>query len=245
MAGWYTYHGTAHYSRHVCRGGVVRRVHLGSGPVAVLAATLDARRREERREQDEAWRARAARPAAAEEPLVGFEGQVEDLARRTLESAGYRRHNRSEWRRTRVADETRAGGPSAEDLRRCGEMGQAAEAAWLDLAGGGDDGVREALGRKLAALKADLGGPAPTPLERLLVERVALTWLAAGYSAAAVAGAPGRGLSPAQLGQLQGRQERAQRGFLAATKALATVKKLIPAGARVGPVEEPTRLPRG
>ena len=55
-------------------------------------------------------------------------------------------------------------------------------------------------------------------LERLLAERVALSWLVAGYSAAAIAGAPGRGLSPAQLGQLQGRQERTHRAFLAASK---------------------------
>jgi hypothetical protein len=100
-----------------------------------------------------------------------------------------------------------------------------------DLAAGGDDGVREALGHKLATLKAEPGGQEPTPLERLLVERVALTWLVAGYSAAAVAGAAGRGLSPAQLGRLQGRQERAHKGFLAATKTLATVRKLAPPSA--------------
>ena len=63
-------------------------------------------------------------------------------------------------------------------------------------------------------------------LERLLRERVALAWLVAGDSAAAVAGAPGRGLSPAQAGSSQ-RRHRAERAFLAATKMLATVRKLV------------------
>lgn len=78
------------------------------------------------------------------------------------------------------------------------------------------------------ALRDELAGPSPTPLERLLVDRVVL-----GYHAdAAAAQAAGRELTPAQLGHLQKRQERAQRSYLAAVKALAVVRKLMqPAGA--------------
>jgi hypothetical protein len=226
--GWNTYHGSSHYSRYERRGGDVRRVHLGNGLVAQLAAALDTKRRAERRERDQAERAEEALHVAGDATLAGFVGETDTLVRRTLESAGFHRHEQGEWRRKRMITMARSEGPSAGELQRCGEIGAAAEVAWLDLAAGSEDGAKAALERRLAALKAELSGPTPTALERLLVERVALAWLVAGYSAAAVAGAPGRGLSPARLAQFERRHERAHRAFLAATKTLATVRKLAP-----------------
>jgi len=40
----------------------------------------------------------------------------------------------------------------------------------------------ESLLRGRVVLKAELAGPAPNPLVRLLVERVATTWLQVSYS---------------------------------------------------------------
>src|SRR4051794_9120309 len=99
---WYVYRGRSYYSRFERRGGVVRRVHIGSGPVAQLAAALDARRRAERLERDQAWRTEEARHAAADGALGSFTGRVDEMVRGTLESAGYYRHDRGEWRRRRM-----------------------------------------------------------------------------------------------------------------------------------------------
>src|SRR5205085_63236 len=43
-------------------------------------------------------------------------------------------------------------------------------------AAGSDLIVQEALRRKIETLRDDLAGPSPSPLERILCERVALTW---------------------------------------------------------------------
>ena len=59
----------------------------------------------------------------------------------------------------------------------------------------------------------------------LLVERVAAGWLQTAYADAAAAQARTRGL--VQLEQQQRRQERAQKGYLAAIRTLATVRKLL------------------
>src|SRR5262245_8632866 len=48
------------------------------------------------------------------------------------------------------------------------------EQAWMQLLTGEDLVRREIFLRQLQALKAEMAGPSPTPLERLLVERIAL-----------------------------------------------------------------------
>ena len=93
--------------------------------------------------------------------------------------------------------------------------------------------AREALIRHLAALKTELAGPAPTPLERLLVERVAATWLQVN-NADEVA-ALTRDVSVKQAGLALERQDRAHRRHLAAVAAPATVRRLLPADASLGP----------
>jgi len=116
--------------------------------------------------------------------------------------------------------------------RHWGDLAAHARAAWVDLATGPNLVLGETLARKMEALGDVLSGPAPTPLERLLVDRVVLGWLQAHHADAAAAQAAGRELTPAQFGHLQKRQERAQRSYLAAAKALALVRKLLPAAAK-------------
>jgi hypothetical protein len=65
------------------------------------------------------------------------------------------------------------------------------------------------------------------PLEVLLVERVAAGWLQTAYADAAAAQAREKALDLAQLEQQRRRQERAQKGYLAAIRTLATVRKLL------------------
>src|SRR5262245_31479716 len=68
-----------------------------------------------------------------------------------------------------------------------GDLAACAERSWIALAAGDDPIVREALARRLAALKAELAGPAAAPLELLLVDRVAATWLQVNHADAGAA----------------------------------------------------------
>ncbi len=88
-----------------------------------------------------------------------------------------------------------------------------------------DIGFQEAVRRKLELLRADLLGPDPTPVERLLVERVAACWLQ--VQDAELRYAQGQGsLSIRQADYHQRRMDAANRRYLAALKALAVVRKL-------------------
>jgi hypothetical protein len=109
-----------------------------------------------------------------------------------------------------------------------GDLAMQAEVAWVTLAAGPNLVLKESLTRKLAALRAELAGSTPTPLVRLLVDRVVITWVQVHHADAISAQAKERNLSLTQLDHLQKRQERAQRGHLAAIKALATVQRLLP-----------------
>jgi hypothetical protein len=108
----------------------------------------------------------------------------------------------------------------------CGDAAKFAEGAWIEVLAGRDQLRRESLLRTVAALKTELAGPSAPPLERLLAGRVVACWLQAAQADASVAQSQGRGLTAAQLDSVQRRQERSQRSYLAAIKALATVRKL-------------------
>jgi hypothetical protein len=124
--------------------------------------------------------------------------------------------------------------------QRYGDLGAQAQAAWLQLVAGPNLLLREAVGRKVEELKAELGGGSTSPLERLLVERAAATWMHVCYCDALAAQA--KGASEAQSRVMERQRDAAHRRHLTALKALATVRKLLtPAPS---PVEVATRLDR-
>ena len=49
--------------------------------------------------------------------------------------------------------------------------------AWLQRLTGNDVVAQEILTRQLQVMQAEVAGPYPTPLEHLLVERIAICWL--------------------------------------------------------------------
>ena len=122
--------------------------------------------------------------------------------------------------------------------QRFGDLGQQSQGAWLQLIAGRNLLLLESTQRKAAQLRAELAGPAPSPLERLLIERIVATWLQVHYSDASYAQL--KGTNPAQHTAALQRQNSAQQRYLQAVKALATVRKLLRPGP--APVEIATRL---
>ncbi len=84
--------------------------------------------------------------------------------------------------------------------------------------------AKEVLTRKVEALHAELAGPAPTPLERLLVQRVVACWLHLHHLEQLYAEKESMALAHATY--FQRSLTAAQKRYLAAIKALAVVRKL-------------------
>ena len=87
--------------------------------------------------------------------------------------------------------------------------------------------TREVVARQLERMRAGLLGPAPSPLDRLLADRVVLCWLDAVHADAVLARAHAGGASLARLEYLERRAERAQRRSLRAIQAMVTVRRLL------------------
>ncbi len=102
------------------------------------------------------------------------------------------------------------------------------EQAWMALLAGPDLVAQEILVRQLQTLKQELEGPQPTPLERLLIERIAVCWLQVQH--ADLVATRHRQRSETWVQQ---RQDRLQGRLLAAVKALAQVRKLLRPGPMV------------
>ena len=108
---------------------------------------------------------------------------------------------------------------------RYGDLAQQSQAAWLQLIAGPNLLLRESVERKTEQLRAELAGPGPSPLERLLVERVIACWLQTQYADAAYA--QQQNPSPGQHTAALKRQAGSHQRFLHAIKTLATVRKLL------------------
>jgi hypothetical protein len=106
-----------------------------------------------------------------------------------------------------------------------GDLAREAERALVQAISGDDVAQREAIRRKMADLRLELGGPSPPPLERLLVERVVLCWLHVYYADCGFAQAGEVTFEHHEF--LQRQQDRAQRRYLAAVKCLATLRRLL------------------
>jgi hypothetical protein len=96
----------------------------------------------------------------------------------------------------------------------------------VELLAGDDLARREAILRKLELLRAELAGPGPSPVERLLVERAVACWLQVQDADVRYAQVQPKGPSPAHNEFLERRMDRAHRRYLSALRTLATVRKL-------------------
>jgi hypothetical protein len=109
-----------------------------------------------------------------------------------------------------------------------GDLVRHAEQATLRLVAGACLTAREAIHRQMNELRARLAATAATELERLLVDRLCITWLQVYHADVSLAERvlADTGASPA--GQAaQRRLDAAHRRFLSGVKALAVVQKLV------------------
>jgi hypothetical protein len=97
--------GGLYYTRSKKIGGRVVREYVGAGSLAELVAEMDALERRRRQEETATWRAERERIDALEAPIVELCETAEVLAQATLYAAGYRKHNRGEWRKRRDTEE--------------------------------------------------------------------------------------------------------------------------------------------
>jgi hypothetical protein len=105
-----------------------------------------------------------------------------------------------------------------------GNLAKHAERSLISAAAGDDLAFKEALTRKLELLRTELEGPNPTPVERLLVERIVACWLQVQDADARYA--QSQNCTLAQGEYYQRRMDHAHRRYLSALKTLAVVRKL-------------------
>lgn len=105
-----------------------------------------------------------------------------------------------------------------------GDLAEQVILSFTKSMGGKNIGFREAVQRKLELLRAELAGDNPTPVERLLVERVVACWLQ--VQDAELRSAQHNDPTIKQADFHQRRLDATNRRFLAAVKALALVRKL-------------------
>ncbi len=123
------------------------------------------------------------------------------------------------------------------ELRRClsenpelwqsmGDLGAHVEQSIIELAAGASLLGQEAIRMKLAELKADLAeGRAIGPLEKLLIDRIAIAFLQATHGDLLENAKLRGGHAPAApLGRLQ---DRAHQRFVSSVKMLAVIRKLL------------------
>jgi hypothetical protein len=106
-------------------------------------------------------------------------------------------------------------------------LARLAEAAWIEHVVGKDALVGEAVKRRLTELKSNLSGERPTTLETLVVDLVAVNFLAERQAEISSA-ADTPSLQEAAF-RLK-RAESTQRRYLASLKLLANLRALLPQG---------------
>ncbi|HEU5349524.1 MAG TPA: hypothetical protein VFU63_13015 [Ktedonobacterales bacterium] len=115
-----------------------------------------------------------------------------------------------------------------EVVRTAGDLPRDAHLAMTRALVGSDVGSPELFARRAAQVRAELEGAHPSPLERLLCERIATCWLAVYLLDAATITTSNGQRAPARLLDHHERmRDSAQRRYLDACVALAKVRRLL------------------
>jgi hypothetical protein len=219
--------------------GRVRSRYIGRGPFAEAVANLDARRRERRAESG----AERVRLAAIERRVVEYCNGTDELVSAWLRMTGWHNH-RGQWRRNgritrrvimKKGYKSVDAAARAEEFARCLAKGDfdglmlrfggnmALNASYAIICRIGSDPLKRAsLLLKFDRLHHELAGRHPSPIEKVLAERVAVCYLDSYYSDQ---------LAQCNCNMIRGefyqrRQDRAHRRYLNAVKMLAECRKL-------------------
>ena len=107
-----------------------------------------------------------------------------------------------------------------------GNLALQSQESWLKLIAGKDLLLAETMRRHLDAMRTELAGPNPKPLDRLLVDRILACHVQVLYFEAAETSDPTAENMRLARYRLD-RRDQAHRQFLAAVKTLATVRNLV------------------
>jgi hypothetical protein len=113
------------------------------------------------------------------------------------------------------------------------DVAQFAEEALIEKMSGEEDlAVKEIMRCQLKAMREQIAGESPSPLERLLAERVVATWLQIQlFEGLYASGMSKRSMTIAQDSYHQKRLDQSYRRHLSAIRALAQMRKLLKGGA--------------
>jgi hypothetical protein len=108
------------------------------------------------------------------------------------------------------------------------DVAQVAEEALIEKMSGEEDlAVKEIMRCQLKAMREEIAGENPSPLERLLAERVVATWLQIQLFEGLYASGMSKSTTIAQDSYHQERLDQAYRRHLSAIRALAQMRKLL------------------
>jgi hypothetical protein len=116
----------------------------------------------------------------------------------------------------------------APKVARIIDLARNVERIIIEKMSGDDVFTQEAIPRNLKAMKRKIAGENPSPLERLLAERITVCWLELQYFQAIYAQNL-HNLSITQSDYHQRRLDKAHRRYLSSIKALAQIRKMGPA----------------
>jgi len=116
-----------------------------------------------------------------------------------------------------------------------GNLAGHAREAWLRVISANDLALRESTARKAEDLMRELAGPHPSPIERLLAERVILCWLQLHYADFLAAQAFTKSTKLTDIWSK--RQASAHRRYLTSLGALVTLRRLLPGQASGPPID--------
>ena len=119
-----------------------------------------------------------------------------------------------------------------ELIERLGDLAVHVERGLVSLVAGPSLAASEAITAHLARMRLDLGEEASPPLEKLLIQRLVLCWLAC-HAAEIERASLLQNASSELLKAADKRVDRAHGRLMSATKTLATVRKLIAPGFRL------------
>jgi hypothetical protein len=109
-----------------------------------------------------------------------------------------------------------------------GDLSRRVQENWLEAITRSNKLAREAFEKRAAEMRAELLATGDSPLERLLIDRVIMTWLQVCYADMTYAAMlNGDSYTYREGAFQQDRQDRANARHLRAIKALATVRRLL------------------